>query len=61
MVKQVILGYDLLKTHLKTPRHTPDTIDVVRHPLDTSQVESRHPPETMLTLKHLKMAFNQVS
>ena len=45
----------------KTPRHTPDTIDVVRHPLDDSQVESRHPPENILTPKHLKIAFNQVS
>ena len=61
MVKQVILGQDLLKPHVKTPRHTPDTIDVVIHPLDNSQVDSRHRPDTILTPKPLKITFNQVS
>ena len=39
----------------------PDTIGVVRHPLDNSQVDSRHPLGTLLTPNPLKIAFNQVS
>ena len=57
----MIHGLDLLKTHLELTRHSPDTIDMVRHPLDNSQVDSRHPPDTFLTLKPLKIAFVQVS
>ena len=59
--KMVETGYtclDLLNTHLKPPRHSPDTIDVVRHPLDIYQVDSRHPSGTLLTPKALKIAFN---
>ena len=43
---------------LQTPN---DTIDVVRHPLDNSQMDSRHPPGTLLTPKPLTIAFNQLS
>ena len=39
----------------------PDTIGVVRHSLDNSQVDSRHPLGTLLTPNPLKIAFNQVS
>ena len=55
------IGSDLLKTHLNTPRHTPDTIEVFLHPLDISQVNSRHPPDTILTPKDLEITYFQLS
>ena len=54
-------GYDLLKTRLNTPRHTPDTIEVFIRPLDNSQENSRHPPDTILTPKDLDITYFQLS
>ena len=55
------IGSDLLKTHLNTPRHTPYTIEVFLHPLDISQVNSRHTLDTILPPEHLEITYFQLS